>query len=264
MSRKRPHVDDFNSLFGHPLNMKKIKEKSTEDKKLNLKKAKKEKKEKNGVRCDEKKGQKKDKKKINKNKDRDKTVKDEPEVKSEPKADAKVEATTDAAEILLSIKTSPTPKKEPKVELDHAAVVVDRKQKTVPTIKLPKTAAENGHQTQTGLPSVPPVVIPKKGMEKSPPLATVPTPSATSPTQLFSSSDSELEGKLDSSLDCDQKMSVHSGKQINKQPYSYLTLVPDAVQSIHFNRSFLIIGEKKMHKLETYFYTLVIGDLLIG
>ena len=46
-SRKRPLNNDFNSLFGDPLNMKKIKEKSSEAKK-DLKKGKKEKKDKNG------------------------------------------------------------------------------------------------------------------------------------------------------------------------------------------------------------------------
>ena len=139
--------------------------------------------------------QKKEKKK-NKTKDRDKA---KPEVKLEE--EIKQEAANDAAEILLSIKTSPktqkiSPKPEPKTE---------------------PADVPNGHVTVSPREvSTPSVGVKKEKTAHAPAEVVAPVSSAKvvapSPTQLFSSSDSELEGKLDSSLDQPtQKMFVHSG-----------------------------------------------------
>jgi hypothetical protein len=224
-SRKRAHGgNDFNSLFGAPLNMKTIKEKNSSE--LKLKKAKKDKEAKNDSNNSK---PKKDKKKHNQNKFKkeEKTkVKEEkakpevekvkqevekvkPEVKKEPKSEPSLEEpekhstnSNEAAEALLSIKTSPNvPKKPAKTEAKsvkiESKITLEVAPKITPEVAPKPTGSENRKNVKL-------------------------TPKGASPTDFFGSSDSELEGKLESSLDFDSN--VHSGNHNNHQQVNLLYL----------------------------------------
>ena len=182
MSRKRPAVQDFNSLFGDPLNMKQIKEKGNKIK---------EKIKDNGAAPIK---PKKDKKKLNKNKDRDKEKKNRE--KSESRSESKPEAKPE-------VKQESKPEAVKKEPLEHN----NKKQKSSPK-KSPKKEAEKVEPK-------PEPVFPN-GIKPD---------VAQSPTHLFASSDSELEGKLDSSLDDAQTTFNQSGNRLfyRRQPACHAT-----------------------------------------